>query len=292
MGEIPELLTRRTRSEGWLKRGRERGLITGVLPGVNLRADVASAPYWRARAVMAWRPDAVLCGEFAAQRTFWKELDVGVIEVATRTAVRRESFRFVKRAIPAQLQTQLGWFRIASPALTALDLSLTRGPEAIERALRSRMVTVEQLDSALAASPNRSGNADRRRQIADSRTRPWSAAERIAHQLLREAGIGGWVANHPITLDLWTFYLDIAFLNLKLVIEIDGYELHSQRAVFEQDRERQNDLVLDRWTVLRFTYRQLTRHPGYVIDTIRSGMRVAAELQRRRATRTRPESTL
>lgn len=31
MGEIPELLTRRTRSEGWLKRGRERGLITGVL---------------------------------------------------------------------------------------------------------------------------------------------------------------------------------------------------------------------------------------------------------------------
>jgi len=292
MSEIPELVTRRDHPEWWIKRAQHRRLITGALPGVLLRTDVAPTPYWRARAVMAWRPTAVLCGEFAAQRTFWKELDVGVIEVATRTAVTRDGFRFVKRTIPAALQMQLGWFRMVSPALAALDLSLTRGPEVIERALRSRMVTVEQLEAALAASPNRSGNRDRRRRIAESRTRPWSAAERIAHQLLREAGIRGWVANHAITVDLWTFYLDIAFRDIKLAVEIDGYQLHSQRTVFEDDRERQNDLVLERWTVLRFTYRQLTRHPGYVIDTIRSGMRVAAELHRRRATRTRPPSTL
>lgn len=233
---------------------------------------------------MAWRPDAVIVGELAAQLTFWRDIQVTTIDVATRrTTISRDGFRFQERRIPPQLQGRHGYFQITFPALTALDLCLTRGPEAIDRALRSRLVTVEMLQEALAATPNRTGNRDRRNEIVAARTRPWSAAERIAHAVLREAGIGGWVANRPITLDLWTFYLDIAFDDLKLAVEIDGFEVHTQRDVFESDRERQNDLILDGWVVLRFTYRQLTQHPAYVVETIRRGMRFAAALRRLRS---------
>lgn len=229
---------------------------------------------------MAWRPSAVICGEFAAQLTFWRDLEVADIELAAKTEIRREGFRFSERTIPPSLQTRLGHFQITTPALTALDLSLVHGAEAIDRALRSRLVTVELLQTALDQSSNRRGNRDRRRLVLDSRTRPWSAAERLAHNLLAEAGITGWVANLPLKVDLWQVYLDIAFIGVKLVLEIDGYEVHSQRDVFEEDRDRQNELVLRDWTVLRFTYRQLAERPGYVIDTVRRGLRFAARKQR------------
>jgi len=289
MERLPEIVTRSDRSPSWLKRTQQRGLIAGVLPGVYVRSDVAAQPQARARAVMAWRPDAVIGGELAAQLTFWRDIQVRTIDVSThRTTITRDGFRFHERRIPPQLQGRHGYFQITLPALTALDMCLSGGPDVIDRALRSRLVTVEMLHEALAVTSYRTGNGDRRREVLSARTRPWSAAERIAHDLLAEARIGGWVANQPITLDLWTFYVDIAFTDIKLAVEIDGYEVHSQRDVFESDRERQNDLVLDGWTVLRFTYRQLTQHPAHVIDTVRRGIRVASQLHRpRRATRTR-----
>lgn len=294
MDTLPEVITRRDRSPAWLKRAQERGLIVGVLPGVYLRADVVTQQRCRARAVMAWRSDAVIGGEFAAQLTFWRELQVRTLDVSThRTTISRDGFRFHERRIPPQLQSRYGYFQITVPALTALDMCLTAGPDVIDRVLRSRLVTVEMLHDALAATPNRVGNRDRRREVVAARTRPWSAAERIAHDLLRQAGIRGWVANQPITLDMWTFYIDIAFTDIKLAIEIDGFEVHSQRDVFESDRERQNDLVLAGWTVLRFTYKQLTRHQAYVIETIQRGMRYAAQLERlRRATHNRGQLTM
>ena len=43
---------------------------------------------------------------------------------------------------------------------------------------------------------------------------------------------------------------------IRLIIEIDGREFHTDPEVFESDRSRQNLLVLDGWRVLRFTTRR------------------------------------
>jgi Transcriptional regulator, AbiEi antitoxin/Protein of unknown function (DUF559) len=62
--------------------------------------------------------------------------------------------------------------------------------------------------------------------------------------------------------------LDFAYPEHKVAIEVDGYESHSRYDVFEDDRARANELVVQGWIVLRFTRRQLLHRPGWVAATI------------------------
>lgn len=257
------------------------GKLVAILPGVCLRADVAHDLQWRAAAVAAWRPDAVLLEEMAAALTFWPELAVPGLRFAYKTTLQRPGLSFTRRQVPAAWIKNRGELRLVLPALTALDLSARYGGEAIDRVLRSRQAKIEDLYAALAVSGHRRGNPERRRLLLDSRAEPWSAAERIAHGILRGAGIRGWRANAPIHLGGQDYFLDIAFERIRLAIEIDGYEFHSGREVFEADRRRQNSLQEREWTVLRFTYRMLTEDPSYVVRTTERGLLVAERRARR-----------
>lgn len=92
-----------------------------------------------------------------------------------------------------------------------------------------------------------------------------SHAERLLIQLLKSAGITGWIANHPIG----GYVVDVAFPDHKLVIEVDGWAFHSDPAAFRKDRVRQNQIALLGWQVLRFTWFDLTEQPERVIAEIR-----------------------
>lgn len=253
------------------------GLLTAVLPGVYLLASVAHDLRWRIAAVLAWRPDAVICGAAAAWLTFWPELRVGTIDVAVRAKSPKAGFRFHRGAIPPELiGTHRHGLRITAPALTTLDLVSQFGADVIDRALRSRQVTLEQLWNALAATRCRAGNFERRRHLLDSRDAPWSAAERLAHRLLRAAGISGWRSNFHLFYDGRDYYVDIAFPGRRLAVEIDGRLHETDPRIFEKDRYRQNALVAQGWTVLRFTYRMLVDDPEYVVRTIRRALAACA----------------
>ena len=92
-----------------------------------------------------------------------------------------------------------------------------------------------------------------------------SQAERLFVKLLKDAGITGWVANHPVG----GYVIDFAFPASKVAIEIDGWAFHQDPTVFNGDRVRQNKLALLGWQVLRFTWRDLTEHPERVVATVR-----------------------
>ena len=109
--------------------------------------------------------------------------------------------------------------------------------------------------------------------MLDSRDEPWSEAEREAHRLLRAAGIRGWRTNLPVALGPACYYLDIAFPERRLALEIDGRAFHSDRVSFERDRSRQNDLVLAGWTVLRFTWRMIAEHPEAFVAAVLQALR-------------------
>ena len=83
--------------------------------------------------------------------------------------------------------------------------------------------------------------------------------------------IGGWVANESIYDDTGGLIGlgDLVFRAERVVIELDGRAFHSTSERFERDRYRQNRLISAGWTVLRFTWRDLTRRPDYVIATVR-----------------------
>jgi len=53
-----------------------------------------------------------------------------------------------------------------------------------------------------------------------------------------------------------------------LALEGDGFEFHSDRRAYRNDRERGNGLVVGRYVLLRFTYEDLAGRPGWVFATI------------------------
>lgn len=87
-------------------------------------------------------------------------------------------------------------------------------------------------------------------------------------QLLRDAGIAGWVANYPIG----GYRVDVAFPAAKVAIEVDGWAFHSSQVDFQNDRERQNNIALSGWHVLRFTWLDLVEYPQRVLAQIRSAI--------------------
>ena len=176
--------------------------------------------------------------------------------------------------MPPELVVQRHALAVTSPDLTALDLCDQLGGDAVDQVLRTRTGTLQGLHEALRLTPSRVGNRDRRAVLLDSRDEPWSTAERLCHRLLRAAGITtGWKANLPVTLRGQRYFLDVGFPDLKLVIEIDGRIHQTDPELFESDRWRQNALVLEGWTVLRFTWRMLEDHPDAVVKQVEEAIR-------------------
>jgi hypothetical protein len=101
-------------------------------------------------------------------------------------------------------------------------------------------------------------------------------SERKLHSLLDEAGIP-YDANVRIVLTNGRVaVVDVLIRGTRIVVEIDGREFHSSAERFQDDRRRQNALVNDGYTVLRFTWLDLIERPGYVIGVIRQQLAAAA----------------
>lgn len=195
----------------------------------------------------------------SAAHLLWDIRHQGPVSATGRTWSKRPGFRFSEAAFDPVWVTDRGGLRCTSEPLTAVDLIPEHGGRFIDHLLRRSpghgLQVLQSMKDALAAHPNRPGNPERRRLLHDSRDEPWSEAERQVHGQLRAAGLKGWRANHAVqTTKGRVYFLDIAFPHERLVIEVDGFEFHSDRESFERDRERQNDLVADGWTVLRLTW--------------------------------------
>lgn len=65
------------------------------------------------------------------------------------------------------------------------------------------------------------------------------------------------------------FYYDDA----RIVIELDGYEYHWDRAAFQRDRARSNALGVGGDLVLRFTHSDVTGTPARVASQVRAARR-------------------
>lgn len=249
------------------------GEIVRVLPGAFLRADLADDSTARIVAAARWAPDAVVTGMAAARLSFWPNAQVPIIELASaRQFSPIPGFRFERRTIPPEHTQVRHGVRLTTPAFTAVDLASVDEGRCIDTALRARGATVDLLNEALSAQYRRRGTQARRRVVLRSRTEPWSALERATHRLLDDAGISGWVANHPVCLEGHWLYLDLWFAKSGLVIELDGRAFHSSPHDFERDRFRQNLIVLHGWQILRFTARMISDDPAGVLAQIRTAL--------------------
>lgn len=65
------------------------------------------------------------------------------------------------------------------------------------------------------------------------------------------------------------FRIDIAIEDVKIAIEVDGWQYHGKhRSAHEADRERQNLYAIHGWMILRFTAGQIFKDIVGVMETI------------------------
>ena len=76
--------------------------------------------------------------------------------------------------------------------------------------------------------------------------------------------VNAWIALEPTG-----FEADFLWRDQRLIAEVDGNESHGTRRAFEDDRRRDQRLMLAGYRVVRFTYRQVTENPAATTATIR-----------------------
>jgi very-short-patch-repair endonuclease len=66
------------------------------------------------------------------------------------------------------------------------------------------------------------------------------------------------------------YEVDFHWPAAKLIVETDGARTHATAIAFERDRQRDLDLKLAGWEVIRITWRQLRDQPERVVALLRA----------------------
>jgi hypothetical protein len=138
--------------------------------------------------------------------------------------------------------------------------SVVRG--ACLRATRERVVTPAELLSELGLRPELPGRASLAHLVDLIVGGCQSELEVFGVQhVLALPGLPPCRQQHRLVLPNGPVFLDAAWPEVKLAVELDGAAFHGSPEVRERDLRRDAALGALGWVVLRFSYRQLTRHP-------------------------------
>ena len=267
-----------------LRRACAEGHIIRLLPGVYCASGAEGSLRVRAAALALHDPSAVIVGRAAAALTWWPENGrLDCIEAVTGGQARAPGYRWLRQQVPEDHVIHLGGVRVTDAALTVLDLIPELGGHAIDEGLRRRAVRLSDLERALAETPGRPGNVERRRLLADSVDEPWSEAERSFHTVLRRPRLSWpYRTNYPVRHPGGRAFVDAAVPKLQLGFEIDGREFRSSAASFAADRIRDANLALAGWRVHRFAAVTVRDDPTWLAQAVEDLVAIrAAELGRR-----------
>ena len=102
-------------------------------------------------------------------------------------------------------------------------------------------------------------------------TPTWSRLEEEFLALCSDAGLPLPEVNVWITPDgeePWSIRVDLVWREQRVIVQTDGRQTHGTAQAFEHDRREDQRLVAAGWTVIRTTWRQVTRRPREVARTI------------------------
>ena len=159
---------------------------------------------------------------------------------------------------------------VTTPARTLLDLAGVAPSRDLERALaeaeRRHLASRSGLAALLGRYTRRPG-VRVLSALVEAHERPAftrSEAEDRLLRLLRKAKLPA----SDVNVRLEGFEVDFLWRDAGLVVEVDGYAFHSDRAAFEDDRRRDAKLAARGLTVIRVTWRQLADEPEAVVVRI------------------------
>jgi very-short-patch-repair endonuclease len=205
-----------------------------------------------------------------------------VLVVTASRSARHGGVRSTSCLPPCDV-TAVGRIRSTSPARTIIDLG-SRLPgddvgELLDVALARGLVTPGRLRGRALdlATPRRRGCAVVLEALADRDPevqRARNVWEVRVLRVCRSLRLPPPRCNHAIELAGRRRILDFAWPEQMVVVEFDGFVPHTRRAVFDDDRARQNDLVDAGWRVFRLTSTALAGDVRQVFRPIASALGV------------------
>jgi len=226
-------------------------------------------------------PDAAISHRTAAVLWELEGCASDVVEVST-TRDRKATVPWILLHRGARLdaadRTKRGSMPVTTPTRTLVDLCAVLDPDllegALDDALRRGLTTLPRLrwTAARLGGRGRPG-AQMMRKVLQARDRryspPASRLEARLCRLLERAELPAPVRQHEVR-DRGTLVaqVDLAYPDMRLAIEADGYRYHSGRIAWERDLIRRNALTSRGWMVLHVTWADLSARPLDVVQQI------------------------
>ena len=235
-------------------------------------------------AVLAGPPGTVASHRSAARLHRLRGIDADLIEVTSRRWKREHQTRFIVHESLRHSSTdttQIDGIAVTKLARTFVDLGAVLRPGPLGRALdEARRKGLIDLDAVVRCIDQRSvqgrdGIRTIRAVVEERSRRPLtdSTLEDLLVDVLIRHRLPMPETQWQVTDGRQTAFLDFAYPDARLAIEIDSEQYHLDLHTFHTDRARQNWLSVLGWTFLRFTAHHLRR------DAFNVARQIAAALQ-------------
>jgi len=166
---------------------------------------------------------------------------------------------------------RLGPIRLTSPGRTLVDLAgilpSTQLEAALDEFVALRLISVHAVRRYIAdRGLGRRRGVGSLRELLDDREKgiPQKELERRFIRFVRRQGLPEPVRQQPEG----SRFIDFAYPQRMIAIEVDGFISRGTPRALRRDVNRQNEIVLAGWTILRFTWDDVTKNPDYVAGTI------------------------
>jgi very-short-patch-repair endonuclease len=160
---------------------------------------------------------------------------------------------------------------VTTPLRTVVDCARTLPfDEALavaDSALRSGRVGRDQLVAAAQAVP-RSGRAAALRVAREADGRAANPFESVLRAISLDVPGLRLVPQAPVVSAGRVIHPDLSDASLRIVVEGDSHEFHTNRRQIDIDCERYDELTLDGWLVLRFSHHQAMARQDWVRATM------------------------
>jgi very-short-patch-repair endonuclease len=267
------VIAQRLESKQW------RRVMGSVLASATTQLDHRSLAW---AAYLACGQGAVLSGPSALRRhglDVETPMDAGYwVTVPAERHMSLRGVRTIRESLPSDDIAMIDGMRVTIVSRSVIDalrvMPVRQGQPLLDRALLRQWLTVEELTIRIHQFSGRRGIGRLRSHLSRVKDGARSEAERQLHDLLERAAITGWTADFKVLSPDGGLLavIDVAFEAQRVALEVDGLAFHTNPEQFQRDRTRQNVLINDGWTVLRFTWDDLTRRPRHVIATIRAAL--------------------
>jgi hypothetical protein len=192
-----------------------------------------------------------------------------------RSRAQRDGVDVRRRALAETDVVERDGLRLTGPVRTVLDccrdLPLGHAVAVADSALRAGDVSRPELWAAVAALPAGRLRDRVARAIALVDPTSGSVLESLCRVLLTQAGLAPEATQLVVRTraGTWIGRVDFAWPGARLVVEVDGFAFHADRAAYRKDRRRGNALQRAGWRVLRFSWEDVVGAPDSVVADVR-----------------------